>query len=298
LVFEKCKDRNNNDKNNNIRENILLNINDKIFCQDYFKDKIYGEKWTNIKNKWNNFLYSLMGQKVYDKITISKKGGRIFNFDFELKYIFKNKIINTFNIEFKFNSKSIESLPQILNLPESADILRGNSYGKFFYQNYLNSILKIRSLYFTDIKINETEYLKNVYQNNYNKHPLFLKLKVLEQVDEDFKNKKKIIVDNSIKEFLNKFYREINLEKILNLMIIQDQKLFALWDCEVENFKLQKIFTQGDIVCCGIKNNNTIVIKIGTSYFDLLLRWKNHKGVLYPAWQIKKTNDNKKLCKK
>jgi hypothetical protein len=37
----------------------------------------------------------------------------------------------------------------------------------------------------------------------------------------------------------------------------------------------------------GVKNGNTIVVvsKAGTKH-NMLLRWKNHLGILYPAWQI------------
>jgi hypothetical protein len=38
-----------------------------------------------------------------------------------------------------------------------------------------------------------------------------------------------------------------------------------------------------------IKNGNTLVIESGlpTTQHHLLLRWKNHNGILFPAWQIK-----------
>ena len=37
----------------------------------------------------------------------------------------------------------------------------------------------------------------------------------------------------------------------------------------------------------GIKNNNTILVKSENYMYELLLRWRNHKGILNPAWQIK-----------
>ena len=39
----------------------------------------------------------------------------------------------------------------------------------------------------------------------------------------------------------------------------------------------------------NLKGNNTIVIKTinDKAEYHLLLRWKNHAGVLFPAWQIK-----------
>ena len=36
-----------------------------------------------------------------------------------------------------------------------------------------------------------------------------------------------------------------------------------------------------------IKNNNSIVLETNTSSkICMLLRWKNHAGILFPAWQI------------
>ena len=36
----------------------------------------------------------------------------------------------------------------------------------------------------------------------------------------------------------------------------------------------------------GIKNENTLIIGTETTTYGLLLRWRNHKGILNPAWQI------------
>lgn len=299
LVFEYCKNKGDNDKNNKIRENVLLNINEPTYLS-FTKDTRYGNMWLNIKNKWNIFLKELYISDKYNSIVIKKKGGRNSKYDFEIEYMNGKEVINTVRLEFKFNSKSIEALPQFLNLPESADILGGNSYGKFFYSKYLSKITALNPSEFTNINISLTEYLKVLYQNNYDKHSLFVKLKELEETNEIFKQQKKILVDESINEFLKKFSTSINLPKILDIIKnTQENKLFVLWDCTSKKFILDTIEVKNNILYCGIKNKNTIVIKIGNNhndYYDLLLRWKNHKGILYPAWQIKKTTDNKKLC--
>jgi predicted secreted protein len=51
-----------------------------------------------------------------------------------------------------------------------------------------------------------------------------------------------------------------------------------------------------DIKFHSIKNGNTIVLQSAanpSTTFHLLLRWRNHKGILNPAWQIslKRTRD-------
>jgi hypothetical protein len=300
MLFYECSTKSDNDKTNKIRENILLDINED-YIDSYINNENYGFYWLDIKNKWNSFLKSLMFSKNYDTIIIKKKGGRTIKYDFEIEYINNKKIIDIIKLEFKFNASSIQKLPQFLNLPESHNILSNNSYGKFFYNNYLNQIInmKLYTQEFKDINIDEKTYLKFLYQNYYDKHPLFQKLKNLEEKNDNFKKNKKKIVDESIKDFLNNFGKYIDLNKILSLFKnTQENKTFILYDCASQNFKLDTIFFKNDIKYCGIKKNNTIVIKIGNKdYYDLLLRWKNHKGILYPAWQIKKSNDNKKLCK-
>ena len=36
----------------------------------------------------------------------------------------------------------------------------------------------------------------------------------------------------------------------------------------------------------GIRNGNVIEVQSGPTLYRLLLRWRNHKGILNPAWQI------------
>ena len=36
-----------------------------------------------------------------------------------------------------------------------------------------------------------------------------------------------------------------------------------------------------------VKNRNTIVLMSDNYEYHLLLRWRNHAGILNPAWQIK-----------
>jgi hypothetical protein len=53
-------------------------------------------------------------------------------------------------------------------------------------------------------------------------------------------------------------------------------------------FTTDKISVGNILEYKGIKNENTIVVDDleQKQEYHLLLRWKNHKGVLNPAWQI------------
>ena len=71
------------------------------------------------------------------------------------------------------------------------------------------------------------------------------------------------------------------------LQSTQVDKKFLLWDGN--DFK-EHNFTDADFEItgeCEIKNGNTFVFHTTNgSCIKLLLRWKNHGGVLNPAWQI------------
>jgi hypothetical protein len=60
-----------------------------------------------------------------------------------------------------------------------------------------------------------------------------------------------------------------------------------MWDCKRQVFHKEEIkLTSENLVYMGVINKNTIIVQSDLNYFKLLLRWKNHKGVLFPAWQI------------
>lgn len=74
------------------------------------------------------------------------------------------------------------------------------------------------------------------------------------------------------------------MEKITEMIYSrQKDKVFILWD--LANFHKETILddSYGDLQFVEIKNKNTIVVRNTKYEFALLLRWKNHKGILYPA---------------
>jgi hypothetical protein len=72
----------------------------------------------------------------------------------------------------------------------------------------------------------------------------------------------------------------------LQLSNEQTQKVFVMW--KSEKFTTDRIYIGRQLEYKGVKNNNTIVVEDveQVQEYHLLLRWKNHKGVLNPAWQI------------
>ena len=60
-----------------------------------------------------------------------------------------------------------------------------------------------------------------------------------------------------------------------------------MWDLKHKIFVRQTIKDDyKTLKVVDVKNQNTIVVNSNKFSYHILLRWKNKKGVLYPAWQI------------
>jgi hypothetical protein len=104
------------------------------------------------------------------------------------------------------------------------------------------------------------------------------------------KKVKNEIVTKSIDDYLQNHlnFDFDSFEKKLNES--QGDKIYMLWNdskfskSEITELKIIKSLT---VKPNGSKGVNTIIINSSSGKeFHFLLRWKNHRGVLYPAWQI------------
>lgn len=255
-----------NDNYNRIRENIIYKLLNNNINQEWFiKD-----------NKWNELKMELFNTVIKDKINykIELKGGRNCNYDFIIR---DNNEIK--KIEFKYNCSSIDKYPQFLSI-NSNNFISDDGYSCFFYDNYLEKIADLINIKIPD----KTSYLKYIHNNNYDSLPFFKELK-----DNEYKIKeaKKKLVIESIHLYLKE-------KVILNIPIInsyfrekEKDKYYLLY----KNGKFIYNYIKDDelevISIKEIKNKNTLILNTkSNSYISMLLRWKNHLGILFPAWQI------------
>lgn len=281
-LFASDNSRGNNDAVNKVREDIIEKL--PFIHEDYLNDLEYGNYWVILKNKFDNILQLLCKDGFYN-YKIKKMAGRHYNYDFNITF-FDNKyhIIKEEHLEFKHNSNNITKLPQFLSLNVNTDILK-TSYSEFYYKNYLNKYIDTDpDICITVEKPELNVYLKYVTNVNYEINPFFVELKKREEIN---KKEKWEIVDESIKEFLNTYGQEIDFNKLTEkFQSTQDKKIYLLWDCldfHVSEFKKEDLVIKK---FTGILNNNTIEVLSDKYKFRLLLRWRNHKGILNPAWQI------------
>ena len=271
-----------NDKNNRIREETIDCM--ELIEDSYFQDPIYGAKWTNLRNQTREFLNSLCDEpfKLY---VVDLMAGRKHNYDFKVTYFdHSDKAICERNLEFKHGSSSIASLPQFLSLNIKFQMLDcPHSYDEYYYDNYIDQYISTDTQ-ITEQKPSKEVYLKSISNVNYNVHPFFKQLYDCEELN---KKQKFAIVNQSIKNYLNEYANTINVNKLIEkIQTSQTNKIFMMWDGVKFHKESMTSIQPISLQYGGIQRGNTILVHSNMYTYKLLLRWRNHKGILNPAWQI------------
>lgn len=274
-----------NDKNNNMRENIIVCVLKKLIPEKYFK---ISKMWYNIKNSIFMFINDI-GIDNVDNLVINHKAGRKYNYDFEI--IDNNKEV--YKIEFKFNIDKINDAPQYASPSKPSNFL-SISYEEYFYDNYLSRIIKLDNR----LKLpKKEEYIKSI--NNVNpkcvKELSALYYKGAKrsskytgiECDIDFYKKTNNITNDSIAEFIYK--ADLDIDKLSKYLAeSQKDKIYMLY----KNGKFFKEVKEPDsyilidYLRCDKNKNRYIARTKNGKYLNILLRWKNGNGVAFPSFQI------------
>jgi len=274
--FVKICSRNKNDENNKIREKML-----KIFIENYGNKDIEFKKCYDIFNN----LSVLFNKEGFQKIYNIKHLGGLNTKDFVIGCLKDNENINI-DIDFKFNCKTIDKLPEIKQIyTNNSNSFVKKIYNKFYYENYLDKLLVF--LKNKDIELKKPEYeiyIKLI--NVFNKNKMDDFFKELKTYNDKYKKEYKKIVDESISEYL-----KIHCVKdLIDIDVISEhlksvKKTYLLFKDnyfyfdKIENIKI-KSFEK-------IKNNNILVFSTyKNENIEMLLRWKNGAGIIGSAWQI------------
>jgi hypothetical protein len=199
-----------------------------------------------------------------------------------LSFYNDNILVKQEKIEFKYGSSSIDKIPQFLSLQARFPFFT-ESYDKYYYENYLDKYIACDDT-ITEPKPSLEIYLKYVTNTNYNILPFFENLK---NCEENNKKEKDVIVNKSIHEYLLQYGPSINIQEFIEkVRNTQKEKTYLLWN--KGKFHIDSLNEEDSVIIFrSITNKNTI--ELGSSngnIYKLLLRWRNHKGILNPAWQI------------
>jgi hypothetical protein len=274
-----------NDKDNKIRENVIYNIFN--IDEDYFNDPTYGSEWKIFHEKLTQTIKKFC-ELPFSSIDIKHLGGRTKNYDFMISFMDENNnIIKNVKTEFKHNNSNVSKLPQFLEITakefkykyEVSEI----PYDEFYYDNYLDSYLKIDDE-LTLPKPSKEYYLKNVYI--YESPHEFFKL-LYNKKNNKLKEKRKI-VNESEKVYLEVYLHTFKFDKIIEkIKESQMNKMFLLWDCN--NFHTEELDIK-DMKITGIKKISDLDFDLGTENFkydiNIRLNWGNNNGITNPRWKF------------
>ena len=284
--------RGQNDANNKTREAILESIN-SAEVTEFCADPVKGPLWTHIRMKWRQVLIRL--GKTFPR-SIQQMGGRNHNYDFLVSYPPLSSAVEgqTVKIEFKYGTDSLTDLPQFLNLGADKPI-HSQTYAHFFYHG--DYLTRITALYSITEPIPSYSIYEHEVKKNSSKNPFFIQLKEAEALQPEHYKAKGSIVAESISAYLESVAGSTNLDVLTaEFQRTQNDKVYVMYDPSTQTFTTDRI-VPAELVAVsvkGVRKGNVLVIQTAhpTTTLEMLLRWKNHNGILFPAWQISMKRDS------
>lgn len=292
LVFQRGA-REDNDANNKKREEFLAGL--LTAPPEFFQDPVHGARCQQRRDAWHEALCQVArntGVPPFTSITVKRRAGRTHNYDFQVVYHCHGKTIERC-VEYKFGplgGSGVTSLPQILSVGANKPF-HTTLYAAHFYETALDTLLEIHGVS-SALKPTKEIYLKFVHNNSKTSTPLWKALYESETtLGPEQTVARDALVSTSITRFLEANVAATSTAAFTAELERSQKDKFILLDDGV-NFSFDTIYPEERELTAVIglnKQKNSILLQSarpGTTY-AALLRWKNHKGILFPAWQIK-----------
>jgi len=304
MTFYISSDRDNNVIFNKIRERVLMNALSPP--ADFRTHPVYGAKWMEMNTSLNTFLRERVPDIDFDTIEVQSAAGRKHCHDFDILYTKGAKVVKTIRLEFKSGrSTTISSLPQILSIPSDSELAGIGTavptYASFYFDNFLVRYIATDPTLATIPLPTKTEYERLVHTDNYDDHPLF---RAMYDRDKDVDRKdpikiaKDAIVNESVTQYLTMYGSRLDLARFERKLIdTQSHKHYMIWHMANRQLYHDRLpsASKRNLVFRGIRNGNTVVVSsyqttasvdVPVVQYCLLLRWRNHKGVKMPMFQV------------
>tara|TARA_B100001094_G_C18098897_1_gene754599 strand:+ start:13 stop:1026 length:1014 start_codon:yes stop_codon:yes gene_type:complete len=285
-LFYQSSNRSTSDEYNKNREEILCKLGNKEISEEWIQND---ERWNIINTELDEKINELKPENCTHYKFIHR-GGRKFNYDFEIHFYNDDILLKLCKIEFKYGANEISDCPQWVS-PMHPSQYFNMSYEEFFYDTYLPKLCDKYELQIPD----KQTYLDEIHTNkppcmSYINYAYYKGSKGSSKytgLSEDIENYKfgKQINNESIKEFLKK--ATFNVDK-MNKYLLESQgdKIYLLWKDGMFNMRTRVVDDyQIDPDTIEIKNNNRVCGKtLSGCDIKMLLRWKN--GHAFPGFQI------------
>lgn len=275
-----------NDKNNKTRENIIgAIINEKV------PSKFYQiPRWQAMRTSVFNYIGEL-DKESYSRIECKHKGGRKFNFDFNIIFHLDGSESRNYNIELKFNASAIDEAPQFVSPMKPSQYLSA-SYEDYYYTNYLNTLASTSGLqipskeaFLAQIHTNKPKCMK-AFQEIYYQGCAASSKFTNNEADIKFYELAKQLSSESIATFIEN--TDLNIELLSQyLQESQQGKIYMLYS--EGKFVNQHANLADYVIVSAVKNpqkSRYECISKNGKKITVLLRWKNGNGIAFPAFQI------------
>ena len=278
------KGRGINDRLNKTRETLIN------YAINNPSHNIQTDKWINFRKALDSFL-SKFSPDRYNKTTCQIKGGRKFNYDFEVRYLQDDLVIKTVRLEFKFNAKTVAGCPQYVSPMKPSQYL-SNSFENYFYQNYLSKICSLaecqmpsQETYLSSVHSPNPKCLKTLQEKYYRGCKSSSKFSG-DQSDINFYQTCRVLSREAINKFLEQSDMALNIEKLTEyLHQTQRDKEYMLF-YQGEFYHDTPYFPDYTITSYKIQSPYFICQTESGKEMKILLRWKNGNGIAFPAFQI------------
>jgi hypothetical protein len=276
----------NNDKNNKLRENIIGSIINDMVPPDFYVVR----KWLILKHSILRYIEKLTN-KPYNSMKCIHRAGRKYNYDYDISLLYTDGTEEMFAVELKYNASFIEETPQFVS-PMKPSQYMSHSYEEYYYDNYLpilsqlaNLPLPPRDIYLHQIHSNCPPCMEKYQELYYNGCKESSKFSGNTEHIE-FYNRSKSISNESIKSFIEN--TDLNIEFLTQYLCkTQKNKVYMLY--KNGEFMLQQASLDDYIILSVVKTPNKYryecTCKSG-KHMIVLLRWKNGNGIAFPAFQI------------
>ena len=282
-VFNVCA-KNTNDMNNKKRENIIGSIiaNTDANMNDYYR---FSRRWNHLKNAILNYLTNELNIHRPANILLIHKGGRKYNYDFEIR-----SESERYYIELKFNVDDVNQAPQFVS-PYNPSKYMSASYEEYYYNHYLpllafsrdDLVIPDKQTYIQEINSTSPNSMR-MYQTTYYNGCKSSSKYTGDKKDIDFYKLANKLSAESILAFIEK--TSLNIDALNEyLSNSQKNKIYMLY----KNGKFHKQIVKENKykIKSYTKYKNMFIAKTQEGKdMKILLRWKNGNGIAFPAFQI------------